>query len=58
MDIESICQECGKDNVVWSAPHDIWNELYPNEGIVCPSCFDKKAQEKGYKIIFRAEIVK
>lgn len=52
---EDICQQCGGKNVVWSADNDLWNELMggPN-GIVCPQCFEKVAEEKGVSIIFNA----
>lgn len=42
-DGDTRCQQCGRPNVVWSAPHDLWNEVMPNDGVLCPLCFMKTA---------------
>lgn len=45
--IEDICEICGGDNPVWSAENTLFNMVNgsPN-GIICPTCFVKKANEK------------
>lgn len=55
--IEDYCQNCKGKNPTWFAPSEIWKKLYPNEGIVCPNCFEEKAKLNGIDIIFRAEIL-
>lgn len=52
---EETCQKCGNCNVIWSAPPELWNELYPDEGIVCPKCFSETAEKNGYSVMFRVE---
>jgi hypothetical protein len=53
---ESICQSCGNYNPIWSAPNELFNKVNgsPN-GILCPNCFEKKADNMGIHIIYRAE---
>lgn len=37
---DALCQECGKANPVWHAPHDLWNSVMGGEGgVLCPTCF-------------------
>ncbi len=46
--IESICQTCGGFNPVWSANNDLFNKVNGSPyGIICPTCFIKKANELG-----------
>lgn len=45
---EDSCQQCGGPNVVWFAPNLIWNAVAPGDGIVCPVCFIKAAEAKGF----------
>lgn len=52
---EETCQKCDNCNVIWSAPSELWNELYPDEGIVCPQCFAETAEKNGYSVMFRVE---
>lgn len=54
---EDFCQKCGNKNVVWSAPTEIWDKVFPEEGIVCPQCFAFSAEELGYSTMFRAECI-
>jgi hypothetical protein len=53
---ESICRNCGCYNPTWSAPNELFNKINgsPN-GILCPNCFEKKANDIGIHIIYRAE---
>jgi len=57
---ETGCQECGGENPVWFAPHDLWNRVMGGEdckddpgGILCPVCFIRKAEMAGIKEIWR-----
>lgn len=53
---EDCCQRCGGKNVVWSAPNDLWNAIIGKpDGILCPPCFEERAEEKGISIIFNAK---
>lgn len=53
---ESICRECNGCNPTWYADNDLFNLINgsPN-GIICPSCFEKKAKALGISIIFKAQ---
>lgn len=43
---ESTCQSCGGINPVWSADNELWNKVVGSPyGILCPTCFVKKANE-------------
>lgn len=45
---ESICQNCGGENPVWSADNDLWNKINGSpDGILCPNCFVKKGIARG-----------
>jgi len=57
---ETGCQECGGENPVWFAPHDLWNRVMGGEdckddpgGILCPVCFIRRAERVGIKEIWR-----
>lgn len=54
---EKTCQICGNYNPVWRCHNKVFNEINgsPN-GIICPACFAKKAEEKGIEILFRVEV--
>lgn len=44
---EDHCHRCGGPNVTWHAPNDLWNQVMPDDGIVCPLCFIKAAADAG-----------
>lgn len=50
---EDSCQDCGGPNVVWFAPNDLWNAVFPrgpNRGpdrLLCPVCFIRLAERAG-----------
>ena len=46
-DTESVCRMCGGFNPVWFAPNELWRRVFPQEGIVCPTCFIKAAERLG-----------
>lgn len=58
-DGDSVCQNCHRENIVWSAENELFNKINgsPN-GVLCPKCFENKAEEKGVKIIFEAKLIK
>jgi hypothetical protein len=44
------CMDCGKPNLVWFAPNNIWNQVFPDRvGLVCPNCFIERAERSGLK---------
>jgi hypothetical protein len=45
---EDSCQECGRPNVVWFAPNEIWNATDTGHDILCPVCFIKRAEAAGF----------
>lgn len=54
-DVERVCQECGGKNPTWYADNDLFNKVNgsPN-GIICPSCFEQKANKMGIEVIFKS----
>lgn len=52
-EFEAACRRCGVPNITWTAPSPLWNhvmrakgrDLY--DGIVCPGCFARLAEETG-----------
>ena len=55
---DTICHQCHNSNPAWYAPNDLFNLINgsPN-GVLCPLCFQKKADEKGVNIIFTVEVI-
>jgi hypothetical protein len=45
---EAFCQECHRPNAAWFAPNEIWNAVSPDDGILCPVCFIRKAESAGF----------
>ncbi|GAA0720064.1 hypothetical protein Drose_06335 [Dactylosporangium roseum] len=59
---EAICHRCGGPNIAWSAPSPLWNAVMRGgsingeeafDGIVCPSCFARLAEERGIAELWR-----
>lgn len=48
--IVEFCKDCGVEQpVVWTAPDGLWVEIWGNAGgILCPTCFDRRAERLGY----------
>jgi len=47
---EDSCKKCGRPNIVWFAPNDLWNRYVRDQGepgILCPVCFVKLAEQGG-----------
>jgi len=38
------CQRCGHPNVVWYADNETWNQVMPDDGVLCILCFIAKAE--------------
>lgn len=49
---EDTCEDCGRDNVVWFTPSDLWNAVcrpqgYQSDPMLCPVCFIRRAEALG-----------
>ena len=50
---EAKCDDCGRPNVVWFAPNEIWNKVIRPNGevetdpMLCPTCFIRRAETSG-----------
>lgn len=49
------CWFCGRPYMLWHSPDDLWTEFSGNSGLCCPSCFDKRARERGVWLRWRPE---
>lgn len=56
---EDYCKKCGHPNPCWYAGNELWNKVMKGEkhGIVCPVCFQNKADEIGINTILKAMTV-
>ena len=45
---EDTCQRCGGPNIVWFADSALWNAYASDADILCPICFAKAAESKGF----------
>lgn len=54
---ENYCHQCGSKNVIWYAPNELWNELCESWEIICPKCFQERADERGINVIFKTEVL-
>jgi len=52
---EDFCNQCGNPNVTWYAPNDLWNKLCGESEIICPKCFQERADDEGINIIYKTE---
>lgn len=55
---EYYCDDCKQRNPTWYAPSEIWNKLCKREEIICPVCFQNRADAAGINLVFTAEIIK
>jgi len=53
---ENFCWQCGHPNVTWYAPNELWNKLCKGEEIICPRCFQERADKAGINLIFTTEV--
>lgn len=53
---DTVCHTCGANNPAWYAENELFNKVNgsPN-GVYCPLCFQKMADEAGINIIFKVE---
>ncbi len=51
------CKDCERPyRLVWTAPADLWNHIWGNEGgLLCPDCFDTRCRAEGIYLRFRVE---
>lgn len=54
---EYYCNDCLNPNVIWYAPNDLWNKLCKQEEIICPKCFQDRANKAGINLIFNTKLV-
>lgn len=54
---ENFCWQCGNPNPTWYAPNEFWNKLCEKYEIICPVCFQKRADKAGINIIFTIEVI-
>jgi len=52
---ESNCHDCGGRNPTWYAANELWNKLCGRTEIICPSCFQGRADKAGINVIFTTE---
>ncbi len=52
--LTEYCKVCGRrQQLLWHAPDDLWFELNGGEGgVLCPRCFDQRAQEAGHWLLW------
>lgn len=43
-----LCRTCGANCIIWFTDNALWNK-YGKFGILCVSCFVKKAEEMGFE---------
>lgn len=55
---EAYCNDCGQRNPTWYAPNELWNTLCERHEIICPVCFQKRAEAARINIIFTTEDLK
>ena len=54
---EDFCQECKLPNPTWYAPNLLWNKLCEPVEIICPTCFQKRADKAGINLVFTTEVL-
>ncbi|MCA1617030.1 MAG: hypothetical protein LC729_00430 [Acidobacteria bacterium] len=51
---EDFCEKCGRSNIVWFAPSELWNKYAGDKyGILCPVCFVQQAEDAGFKMVWQ-----
>ena len=53
---EDFCQRCGRSNIVWFAPNNLWNKVVRvnnHPGILCPVCFVELAEALGIREVWK-----
>lgn len=61
---EAFCERCGRENIVWWAPSEVWNAVtaavdpVKERGVIwCPTCFAALAEQHGYHVTgFEAQV--
>jgi hypothetical protein len=50
------CQLCGRSYVLWWAYDALYADVAQSLGLLCPSCFDRRAGKEGLVLRWRPEI--
>lgn len=48
-DGDTVCQVCGAANIIWFTDDALWNEIMPDDGIVCVTCFAGRVDDAGIR---------
>ncbi len=44
------CDDCGTgENLIWFTDNVLWNEICPNDGVLCILCFARRVEAAGYR---------
>ena len=54
---EDFCNDCRHPNITWYAPNELWNKLCERYEIICPKCFQQRADKKGINLVFTTEVI-
>lgn len=56
--LTEFCHSCGvKQPVIWSVRDELWQTVTGSRnGVLCPTCFDKKAWEHGLMLRWTAKV--
>ena len=58
--VVEYCHDCGRTQpVVWHATDDLWAQVsgHPDgSGVLCPDCFDRRAQAMGMLLLWEPRI--
>ena len=48
-----FCKDCGaRQPIVWHATDDLWDRISGDKNVLCPNCFDKRADQKGILLMW------
>jgi hypothetical protein len=53
-----LCQDCGRPYyaTIWHADDELWRTLTRRANLLCPACFDHRAQRVGLFLIWRPTV--
>lgn len=52
-----FCKKCGvRQPLVWHAADEIWEEVSGQYGVLCPSCFDERADKQGILLVWKPTV--
>lgn len=52
--VVEFCHDCGREQpLIWHADDALWKAVHGDGGgIYCPECFTKRAEAKGFPIVY------